>query len=161
MATKAGGGGAQRGDHRLAAPSPPGWEERLCWGREGLEGARGATGFCPSTPRACHCAQGKSTAAQQVPSLWKAVNLVSRFCNHPPLHNTHPLAGPGSVFGVQPSCRPGCPPLLGGTFDDAKMSAGKEQWWGFSFMLPIQPGGQGQGYLENPDGVEGVPVPGG
>lgn len=41
------------------------------------------------------------------------------------------------------------------------MSAGKEQWWGFSFMLPIQPGGQGQGYLENPDGVEGVPVPGG
>lgn len=41
MATKAGGGGARRGDHRLGAPSPAGWEERLCWGKEGVVESHG------------------------------------------------------------------------------------------------------------------------
>lgn len=41
MATKAGGGGARRGDHRLGAPSPTGWEERLSWGEEGVGESQG------------------------------------------------------------------------------------------------------------------------
>lgn len=83
-----------------APPLPQGGRRGCPGGRRELERARGGhLGSCPSPLRACHCAQGNSTAAQQPPSLWKAVNLVSMFCSHTPLHNTLPLAKLGSVFG--------------------------------------------------------------
>ena len=112
-----------------APPLPQGGRRGCAGGRGGreLERARGGhLGSCPSPLRACHCAQGNSTAAQQPPSLWKAVNLVSIFAAILLCTTRCLWLSWGPYLGVQSSYHPLYPPLPGGTFDDAKISAREE-----------------------------------
>lgn len=109
MVTKAGGGGARRGDHRLGVPTPEGWEERLCGGRSWRESGATAAGLVPHPlglslrPRELGATQQAGLELSCTALSPEAVNLVSIICNHLLVHNTRLLPRLGSTFGVPSS----------------------------------------------------------
>lgn len=99
------GGGARRGDHRLCAPSPAVWEERLCGGWEKGAGEntmrpQRVLSLTPSglslLPRELRTLSRPGFELCYTALTLEAVNLTSIICHHPPLHNSRPLPEPRS-----------------------------------------------------------------